>query len=301
MCGVARAQVLVDQHAAAAGQPCRRGQLRTWAHAHGDRHHLAADAGPVAGLHAGHAPVAAEDARQLRERVQLHALARQRLLDDARLRRRQDVAPVALPAQEVVHVHAARPEALHDLERGDAAPDDHGLPGVARPAHDVHGVGHVVQLDHAVEVRSGHGGPDGRGPRGEQQAVVLQAPAALECDEPGRGVEVGGALGDECQAERAGLLRGERQEPPQRQLAGQVVRQAGARVVAVRIGADDHELGAGVCPPDDLGRGHGARSGADEDVPCGHVSRLRRPAHGPRRSARSAGGPADSASHTHRR
>ncbi len=97
-----------------------------------------------------------------------------------------------------------------------------------------------------------------------------------ERDEPGRGVEVGGALGDECQAERAGLLRGEREEPPPRQLAGQVVRQAGARVVAVRIGADDHELGAGVCPPDDLGRGHGARSGADEDVPCGHVSRLRR-------------------------
>ena len=57
-------------------------------------------------------------------------------------------------------------------------------------------------------------------------------------------------------------------------LVREVVRESGPRVVAVRVGADQHDLGAVVGAADRLGRRDGAGPAADEDVTPGHVSGL---------------------------
>ena len=80
---------------------------------------------------------------------------------------------------------------------------------------------------------------------------------------------------DEHRGAQAGEVVGsEGKEPLLRHLLRQVVGEAGARVVAMRIGADDLDLGAGIRLADRLGRRQGARSAADQDVTSGHVSAL---------------------------
>ncbi len=125
-------------------------------------------------------PSLADDAGQLGEVVDLHAPRAQPLLDEARLGLREDVAPVAVLAHEVVDVHSTGAQALGDLEGGDAAADDHGRLGVAAPADQIAGVVQVVELDHAVELDAGHLGRDRPGARGEQQAIVGKLSAALQ-------------------------------------------------------------------------------------------------------------------------
>ena len=121
--GVAGAQVLVDEDAALARQPGRARELHARAHADGDGDEVAGDHVAAAGLHRRHPAAASADGGQVGERVDLHALAPQRQLDDARLGLGEHVAPVAVLAHEVVHVHAAGAQALDDLERRDAAAD----------------------------------------------------------------------------------------------------------------------------------------------------------------------------------
>ena len=107
--GVAGAQVLVHEDPALAREPGRARELDARPHADGGGDEVAADHVAVAGLHGRHPAAPSADGGQVGERVDLHALAAQRQLDDARLRLGEHVAPVAVLAHEVVHVDAAGP------------------------------------------------------------------------------------------------------------------------------------------------------------------------------------------------
>ena len=186
---------------------------------------------------------AAEDARQPGEGVDLHALAQQPLLDDPRFRLGQHVAPVAVLAHEVVDVHAAGAKALDDLEGGDAAADDHRCPGPAAPPDDVAGVVHAVQRDDAVKLGARHPGGDRPGPGGQQQAVVGELPAALQGHRVCGGIDADRGFRDGADVQAADVVGREREEAFFGHLVGEVVGETRARVVAVRIGADQHDLG----------------------------------------------------------
>ena len=69
--------------------------------------------------------------------------------------------------------------------------------------------------------------------------------------------------------QRAQLGRAEGEQPPLGQLVGEVVGQAGAGVVAVRVGADDDDLGVRVGAADGLRGRDGRRPSADEHVAAG--------------------------------
>ena len=225
------------------------------------------------GLHRGHLAASSADGGQVGERVDLHALALQSQFDDARLGLGEHVAPVAVLAHEVVHVHAAGAEALDDLERGDAAAHHHRDLALAAAAHDAARVVHAVQRDHSVQLGARHAGADGPGAGREQQAVVGELPAAHQGDPVGARVDRGRRLADPRQVQPAEVGGGEGEEALARQLVREVVRQTGPRVVAVRVLADDDDLGGFVGVADGLGGGDGRRPAADEDVPAGHVSR----------------------------
>ncbi len=110
---------------------------------------------PAAGRADGvHSPAAAENRFQLGMLVDLHALRLQPALDDLRLGFIQDVAPVAVAAQEVMHLDPSRPQPLDQLQRGDPPADDDRAAGSPGKGKDPLGVQQIVQLDHAIQVNS---------------------------------------------------------------------------------------------------------------------------------------------------
>ena len=186
-----------------------------------------------------------------------------------RLGRGEHVAPVAVPAHEVVDVRAAGAHPLHDLQRGDAAADHDRRLRLAAAADDVPGVVHVVKLDNAVQVGAGDARRDRRGAGGEEQAVVAEPPAARQHHLVRARLDGLGALPDPRDPQRAQLGRAEGEQPPLGQLVGEVVGQAGAGVEAVRVGADDDDLGVRVGAADGLRGRDGRRPSADEHVAAG--------------------------------
>ena len=153
----------------------------------------------------------------------------------------EHVAPVALLAHEVVHLARVRPQALDDLDRRDAAAHDHGGLGVGAAADEVAGVVQVVELGDAVELLAGRADRHGARAGGQQQAVVGQLAAARQGDGVGRRVEPHGAIVDHFEVEALETGPREGEEALLGDLLGQVVGEAGPRVVAVALGVDQRD------------------------------------------------------------
>jgi hypothetical protein len=262
----ARAQVRIRLHASAARQPRRLGEIDLRLYADRHRDEVAGDALAIPRLHRTDMARRAEDGRHLGERVDLDAAAAQPILDDARFRLGQHVAPVAVLTHQVVDAHASPRQSLGDLERGYAAADDGGGTCASGPTDEVVRIVEIVELDHTVEVVALHAEGHGLGPRREQKAVELESPAAAERHGVTGGVDRDDPFDDVTKAEASRLGGCGREEDPFGDLSREVVREPRPRVVPGRLPADDRHVRRRLEADDLLGGGHRRGARPDEHV-----------------------------------